>query len=531
MTFISKLLKLIVHILTKTIKITHASIYLRDGKNNRFILKAYRGNVKTKKTVKYINGTHPIIQLFYRVRDPIFIEDIKSSADQRFGLREAERKEVLLLSQELDSTLMISFIVEDVLLGFLVLGEKVSGQAYTDDDLNVLAILANQSALAIENALFYEEAKVAEVERIQSEKFATIGRLATSAKHEINNPLAMISMGLQSMTMALKESDNDFLKVRERLSDTIKNVTAEIDEIKKETISDEITAELDTAASIFNNIFVILDKKGLASSTAAKEITEYCSVIKGRRDSLEKISENIGDEEKKERIENIIHQYEVIAKNAFKIINMQEVFNGYIKTAAENVKRIEMQTQTMHDLPTKLDKDLTAIDIDALIEAAFGFARQQTYWENLGATPVEKILPENCPKVRGYFNRLVVVFLNLIINAYQAMTDAGLRSSYDRLIRISVNVDVNDPAYIEIHFANKGPLIPTSVIERIFERGYTTKKSGSSGLGLHISRIQVELNSGTMHAKNVEGFGPDFIVRLPIWKEGGASEKAKTANS
>ena len=163
-------------------------------------------------------------------------------------------------------------------------------------------------------------------------------------------------------------------------------------------------------------------------------------------------------------------------------------------------------------------KELTAIDVNNLIDESFGFAKQQTYWENLGDTPVERVIPAGCPKIKGYFSRLEAVLLNLIMNAYQAMTDAGLKSSRDRLIKISVNIDPKSDNFLEIHFLNKGPLIPEENLERIFERDFTTKKEGH-GLGLHIARIQVELNNGTIYAKNIEGFGPEFVVRLPIRKE------------
>jgi len=511
------LLNLMVHILTKAIRINYAGIYLYDKKGKVFVLKAHKGS-KFNVNMRSIDMSSAFIKYLQHVKNPIHIADL-SVANSLKDIDDKNIDEVVKLAHSINATLVIPSFIENEMIGFLVLGNKISGQAYTNDDLTVLSVLANQSALAIENAQFYEEAKVAEVERIQSEKFATIGRLATSAKHEINNPLAMISMSLQSMGLALKDSSENFSKVRGRLKDALINLKSELAAIKKETLSADILSGMNAIELCFNDMAAMLDDKGTAASKLNTAIDQFCSTVKNKQSLIAGVCDSLTDDDEREKINNIVHYCELLSKNALKIKSMDEVLNGLIKSSADNVKRIEVQTQTMHDLPHSLDNDIRAIKVSELIEAAFGFARQQTYWENLGATPVEKNIPDNCPKIKGYFNRLVVVFLNLIINAYQAMTDAGLKSSYDRLIRISADLDPNDTSLVEIHFANKGPLIPGGVIERIFSRGYTTKNSGS-GLGLHISRIQVELNKGMIYVRNIEGFGPDFIVKLPIWKEG-----------
>ena len=59
----------------------------------------------------------------------------------------------------LTASVIIPSFLEDRFIGFFVLGDKISGQIYTPEDLNVFQVLASQAALAIENAQFYEEAK------------------------------------------------------------------------------------------------------------------------------------------------------------------------------------------------------------------------------------------------------------------------------------------------------------------------------------------------------------------------------------
>ena len=150
--------------------------------------------------------------------------------------------------------------------------------------------------------------------------------------------------------------------------------------------------------------------------------------------------------------------------------------------------------------------------------------RFQTYWENLSDTPIEKNIPVDLPKIRGFVGHLAITFLNLITNAYQAMTDAGLTLKSQRLLKIKASILQDEPDFIEICVSNKGPLIPENDLERIFEAGFTTKKKGT-GLGLNICKSIVEFyNNGSIYARNIPDFGPEFVIKLPRAKEVGKND-------
>lgn len=70
-------------------------------------------------------------------------------------------------------------------VGTLNLGPKLSGEMFSQEDINLLTTLANQVAIALENASLYREI-------LQSEKLAVTGRMAAGLAHEIKNPLASI---------------------------------------------------------------------------------------------------------------------------------------------------------------------------------------------------------------------------------------------------------------------------------------------------------------------------------------------------
>ena len=125
----------------------------------------------------------------------------KIPADSRLIKLLREGREPLLSGEaqklsSLNASVVIPSFVEDTLIGFLALGDKFSGEIYSSDDLEVFTVLANQAALAIANASFFEESKEMQEQISQAEKMATIGTMADGLSHQINNrfhALALIS--------------------------------------------------------------------------------------------------------------------------------------------------------------------------------------------------------------------------------------------------------------------------------------------------------------------------------------------------
>jgi two-component system sensor histidine kinase HydH len=100
-------------------------------------------------------------------------------------------------------------MVEDELIGFIVLGEKLSGQMYSQDDLAVFSVLADNLGIAVENALSFEEIRNIREQLIQSEKLAAVGKFASSLTHEIRNPLTAIKTFTEYLPD--KKNDTEFL--------------------------------------------------------------------------------------------------------------------------------------------------------------------------------------------------------------------------------------------------------------------------------------------------------------------------------
>lgn len=114
-------------------------------------------------------------------------------------------------------------------------------------------------------------------------------------------------------------------------------------------------------------------------------------------------------------------------------------------------------------------------------------------------------LSEDLPFVVAEENQLKQVFLNLILNANEAMPKGG---------RLTITAD-HDAGKIVVAFCDTGPGILPEVQENLFEPFYTTKASGS-GLGLAISHEIVGNYGGELLVDSTPGAGATFTVILPV---------------
>lgn len=117
-------------------------------------------------------------------------------------------------------------------------------------------------------------------------------------------------------------------------------------------------------------------------------------------------------------------------------------------------------------------------------------------------------LPES--RVLGDAGQLKQVFLNLLLNALQAMSGGGRIAVAAR----SWRPGGGDP-WVEVRVTDTGPGIPPDQLRRIFDPFYTTKRDGT-GLGLAICHGIIEQHEGEIHLESRAGEGTTASVRLPL---------------
>jgi len=127
-------------------------------------------------------------------------------------------------------------------------------------------------------------------------------------------------------------------------------------------------------------------------------------------------------------------------------------------------------------------------------------------------------LGENLPEVSIDSNQMQQVFLNLIINAGEAMNSAGK-------ITISSRI-TGEGSKVEVAVSDEGHGIPADKLRQIFEPFFSTKGQQGNGLGLNVVQTIVDQHSGKMKVDSKVGEGTTFTVILPVGRE----ESRRTAH-
>ena len=150
------------------------------------------------------------------------------------------------------------------------------------------------------------------------------------------------------------------------------------------------------------------------------------------------------------------------------------------------------------------------LDINKLVEQALELVAYQLYVAHVTAVPQ---LAPNLPRVAGSSEHLKSVWINLLVNARDAMHEAGVENP-----TVTIRTELTPAAdYIQVSVQDNGPGIPPAKAAHIFEPFYTTKAPGKgTGLGLATCQRIIAQHGGTIEAISNPGEGALFVVRLPL---------------
>ncbi len=263
------LLGLVVHFITMKMRVRNAAVLMREGTSDQYHLIYQRGFDKRFLTLTLYEND-PLIHYLETHKEAVDIERVKEQVEAASFQRDKSDKAydfeaIRERMNQLQASCCVPSFLGRELRNILLLGEKKSGEYYSNEDLNLLYTLAQESSIAIENARLYDEAlrKSIELERINDQlehsksllmkalqeaegankqlqdtqaqliheqKMATLGRLAASVGHEVNNPLTILSMNVSRVILKYRKNQDmkvtEILEVFDKMEKNIERIKA-----------------------------------------------------------------------------------------------------------------------------------------------------------------------------------------------------------------------------------------------------------------------------------------------------------------
>jgi len=189
----------------------------------------------------------------------------------------------------------------------------------------------------------------------------------------------------------------------------------------------------------------------------------------------------------------------------------------FVEIVIEEVNRLNGVVTQFLDYSRPLKPSMAPTAVNEVLEKTFKLL-QPGFPPNVA---VEIDLADWLPRVQADAEQLKQVFLNLALNAFQAMPGGGR-------LHVSTRVARDELAFwregsrradvVEVRFRDSGPGVPEAARDSIFVPFYTTKEKGT-GLGLAICQRIVKAHQGSIGVRSPPDAGAEFLVALPGLRE------------
>ena len=174
-----------------------------------------------------------------------------------------------------------------------------------------------------------------------------------------------------------------------------------------------------------------------------------------------------------------------------------------LRTIIEQIDRITNIMQALLNLARPRAPHHEEVDLAAVVELATSFLEEKLRRRNIAV----ETHAESLPPISGDAEKLQQLFLNLILNAIDAMPDGG---------RLQLRLDVSDSHHVVVDVEDDGTGISPEDLQRIFDPFVTSKESGrGSGLGLVVAHGIAVDHGGDIEVESELGRGTRFRVQLP----------------
>jgi signal transduction histidine kinase len=195
---LQSLSKRVIETITQTMGVEKASLFLLNEEKGGYELRESR-NVEMASPVSLLPKGDPLPQYLFKMKEIIIREELVKGANL------PELDSVIHQMSSLEAEVSIPLVSKGRLIGIINLNYKFNKDIFSHEDIELLSTLANQMAIAIENARLYEDLKRSKSYIRRADRLASLGTLSAGLAHEIRNPLVAI----KTFTQLLPERLND----------------------------------------------------------------------------------------------------------------------------------------------------------------------------------------------------------------------------------------------------------------------------------------------------------------------------------
>jgi signal transduction histidine kinase len=213
----------IVETITQTMGVEKGSLFLWNEEKAGYSLFESK-NISRTASPSHIRKDDPLPQYLQKLGEIIIREELVK------GIHIPQLKNVVDKMSLLEAEVTIPFISKGQLVGMMNLGYKFTKDIYSHEDIELLTTLANQTAIAFENARLYEDLKRSKSYIRRADRLASLGTLTAGLAHEIRNPMVAIKTLTQLLPERLDDEEfrSQFLKIASGEVDRISSLVNEL---------------------------------------------------------------------------------------------------------------------------------------------------------------------------------------------------------------------------------------------------------------------------------------------------------------
>jgi len=433
-------------------------------------------------------------------RGALFFESPRAARDVSDSVRQT--------LEQLDLNYFVPCRIREHTVALLGLGKTVDGDFLSSDDVELVQTIAGYVAVALDNAQLYSslEQKALEIARLKD--------FSENIVESLN--VGVLAVDLGGMVESWNTRMEQLFGVKRQDA-----VGHQLRALLPEELAAEIAVrrEEEQITGIYKQR---LQHQGkfLTLNVSITPLVSKSGERIGRLLLFDDVTQRERMEEQMTQTEKLTSLGLLAAGVAHEVNTPLAVISNYIQMLAKQmpeddprhniIDKIVKQTFRASEIVNNLlnfsrtgAADLADIDVNRVVEETLSLVAHPLKTSQIH---IVKQLGESLPPVRGSANKLQQVFLNLFLNARDAMPAGGM---------LEVRTAAHNGS-VEVEVADTGAGIPREHIHRIFDPFFTTKSNGrGTGLGLSVSYGIIKEHAGKIDVRSTPGKGTSFHVEFP----------------